>query len=540
MRKLVYQFVLTVLFISLVTEINGQSKFWIASSDTFKITQRDSLKTILQIRDLLWARLKEGYIYASLDSICESGTDESLYFHFGDQYKWKINRITVDTSEIDLKKVNPNDILKIFTNAGYPFASFTISNIAEKENSIYADIDLKRNVFITYDSMVVTREQNYIKESFLWDLFHINPGKPYKESDFANMTRNIQRVSFLRFGTEPDVGFSNGKAIIYTEIEKVESNSFEGIVGLLQNGNSKSTLTGYIDLELQNLFKSAKRLSFKWNGFQETSQSLQVNYTHPYLLHSDLIFDFGITMLKQDTTFFNRDIEIAFQKFIVSNTLLGFHYQQNLSSIIENSQDQKVIPFKTNWYGISITNQKSRLKAERINGITFKLSSLIGNKKIEDKQASDTLSSSGLAVRVDVSMLGQKIIGRRGLISSSLSFSYFDNENLVRNEFYRIGGLKSFRGFNENEIFAKTLAIEQLEYRQYFESQSYLIGFFDYGFIHDPFSLDQNRFIGSIGGGMALTTPIGLFNFIFASGFVKGQPISINESKIHFGYTSYF
>jgi hypothetical protein len=45
---------------------------------------------------------------------------------------------------------------------------------------------------------------------------------------------------------------------------------------------------------------------------------------------------------------------------------------------------------------------------------------------------------------------------------------------------------------------------------------------------------------GGGGIGMALETKGGLFNMSFAVGKQGGQPLNLRQSKVHFGYLSYF
>src|SRR6185369_1765700 len=55
--------------------------------------------------------------------------------------------------------------------------------------------------------------------------------------------------------------------------------------------------------------------------------------------------------------------------------------------------------------------------------------------------------------------------------------SIFGNSTIFKNELFRIGGLKTLRGFNEKSIFASTYVIPTIEYRFLFAQNSNLLLF---------------------------------------------------------------
>ncbi len=541
MEKLCKWCLFILFWLVLNTGVNAQTQYWIAGADTFNISRSDSLQVTSQVRQFLVNKIMEGYIYSNLDSIKRTGADEFLYFHFGEKYRWRPKRVIVDSAEIHLRKVRDlDDLLDEYSDSGYPFVSLSLANIEEKKDQVLADIIIDRKVLITYDTIRVAGLSGRLSDRFLWDVFNMVPGEPFREIDYQSMSKKLELFPFLKFTEAPGIGFSNGKAMIHTSIQVQNTNTFEGVIGLLQSRNSKSILTGYLDLELRNLFRSGKRLSFSWNRFQEFSQSLDLDYSHPYFLHSDLTLGFEVSMFKQDTTFLNRNLGISISKNISGGLLMAFRFEQDASTLIETAGNEKYVPFMTNWYGLSVSSQDNFSGISRADEISFGFLSEVGDKKIDDQGAGDSLGAGGVAVRLEGSLFFQKTIGKRASVTGRSIFRYIDNDNLVENELYRLGGLKTFRGFNENEIFAKTMVTEQLEFRQYLEDQSYLLLFFDTGVVHNPFSADKRRIIAGIGGGIALTTKSGFFNFIFANGLAKDQPVSINDTKIHFGFTSYF
>src|SRR5690606_7626763 len=114
------------------------------------------------------------------------------------------------------------------------------------------------------------------------------------------------------------------------------------------------------------------------------------------------------------------------------------------------------------------------------------------------------------------------------------------NKNLFLNDMYRIGGLKSIRGFNENFFFTNRYVYVNFEPRYYFDQYSYFLLFADAGVIQNKKGLKGWDWPISFGGGISLETKEGIFNFIYALGQSNTQVLGFNFSKIHFGYTGRF
>jgi hemolysin activation/secretion protein len=125
-----------------------------------------------------------------------------------------------------------------------------------------------------------------------------------------------------------------------------------------------------------------------------------------------------------------------------------------------------------------------------------------------------------------------------------LSGAYLSGENLYLNDLYRVGGLRSLRGFNDNFFYASYYGISNLELRllleQAAQSQSYLYVFYDQSVLGYQLAGHYQETPLGLGLGLSITTDVGLFNFAYAIGKVQNQPIDFSLSKIHFGYISRF
>jgi hemolysin activation/secretion protein len=131
-------------------------------------------------------------------------------------------------------------------------------------------------------------------------------------------------------------------------------------------------------------------------------------------------------------------------------------------------------------------------------------------------------------------------VSSRFIIYNKISAGFINSKNLFHNDLFQIGGLNSLRGFNENEFFAKRCALSAMEARYFFEEKSYLMAFYDQGFLNISTVGHSNSNPSGLGVGMALNVKTGLLKLVYAIGSRKGQTFDIGHSKIHFGFETVF
>nr|MBA3900945.1 BamA/TamA family outer membrane protein [Bacteroidota bacterium] len=115
------------------------------------------------------------------------------------------------------------------------------------------------------------------------------------------------------------------------------------------------------------------------------------------------------------------------------------------------------------------------------------------------------------------------------------------NQNAFENELYRIGGLRTLRGFDEESIFASSFSIFTVEARYLLEQNSYAHVFWNGGWYENN---ANNTLITSLpwgfGAGMSFETKAGIFSFSYALGKQFDNPFQLRAGKIHFGILNYF
>ena len=299
-------------------------------------------------------------------------------------------------------------------------------------------------------------------------------------------------------------------------------------------------VTGYLDLNLENLFYSGKQLQLNWQQFAAQSQQLSVGCSHPYLFGSDVLVGGSFELIKQDTTFITRDLSLEVGTFLFGKSLrfdgsYSRHSGSLISPDIERVSSEVYADFATDFYAIRLSRH-SKVNTFR-NYLSFGTEATLGRKNIERNTSLpssyyDTLIETSTVYKLSANMQWQHILFGQTALFLEEDMRILENAQILRNELYRVGGLRSLRGFNENFFFAQNYFLTRLELRQYFEQGSYLFLFYDQLFFQ---AIDQWSQPLGLGTGISLDTNNGLFSFAFALGSSDELPIDINNTKIHLG-----
>lgn len=269
----------------------------------------------------------------------------------------------------------------------------------------------------------------------------------------------------------------------------------------------------------------------------------------PMLLGSLVDLSLSFQLLKEDTTFLNRDFRVALTYPVHPNGSIGFFSRRQAGDMLKVPEEgllgtgTEVGDFRYNNYGINLAwNTLDQAFGPR-KGVLSTLEVGIGNKKIIENTALPPSAYEGLdrdAIQYYATLSAEKYLQASPSLGAwvRLRAGEMANKHLFLNDLFRLGGLNSIRGFNENFFFAKRYLYANFEPRFYFDSYSYFLLFFDMAGMKDNKGNIDRPF--SFGGGISLETDEGVFNFIYALGKSETQVLGFNFSKIHFGYTGRF
>ncbi len=531
----------------------------------------DSIQLHKAINRRLYNLYESGFLSSSYVTYSNSGGKADVIFFTRQVYEF-VNLSQGNVSEEIMSKVgfDPrqfvnrpfshqrlvgllNSILDYAENHGYPFASIKLDSISLEKNEIEAWLNYQSGPKIVFDSLLISGFDK-IKPSFLMTHLGIYRDDPYEEKLIEEIQNRIKLLSFVSLSKQPEIEIHNGKCNIVLHLKHNKVSSVDGIVGVLPNQKNGESLliTGQLKLDLNNLFSSGKRLALEWQGYDTNSQLLDVLYAHPNLFQTPINILGNFYLLKQDTTFINRNLllelsilsknsnKVGFKTEFISSRLISTWGFEDLVELPENTD------YNINYYGVNYQiNRFNDINYPTAGGALFFTGS-VGQKKIIKNPVinEDVYSNIELkAIQIKIEATAEKFwkIYRNIFLRTKISGGYLDGDNLFQSDLFRVGGLKSLRGFAENQFYTSGFGIANLELRALISQETYFMLFFDQAAMSKDFEVkNDTQFPFGLGAGFSFSTNSGIFNFVFAMGKSENQPFGIDYSKIHFGYISRF
>lgn len=491
------------------------------------------------------------------------GDTSSRVWNFGRRFSWESIKTNTDLDEYFSSLGKPglqypepyiwiDRALTYAENHGLPFAKLRVDSLAVKDNLITGVLIFEPGPNITWDSLSIIGESKTTVR-YLQQLSGIVPGGVFSQMALEKAAKSIRKSRYFTLVGDPKVTFQIRQARPIFTIQDRRGNVFDGVIGFLPNENEpgKVLVTGEVDLALFHLGGKGRDFSLNWQRLNIQSQSLDIKAKESFVFGSPMDVSFGFSLLKQDSSFVNRSFELDFGYRISGGGYLSFFTRRQAGDLISSSDlplDQsfpKAVDFRWNQYGIGLDLDWLDSPISPRRGTRLLSTFSLGNKRI--------LQNIGLPVEVydGLEMSSPQF---QGYLSVEKHIFFrpswgmwirgvgggIQNQNLFLNELSRTGGLKSIRGFNEKNFFAKNYAFLNLEQRLFFGQNSFLMVFADMGILQNPFSTPEIDRPVSFGTGINLDTDDGLFSFVFAIGKSDAQPLSISSSRIHFGYLARF
>ncbi|MFC3878970.1 BamA/TamA family outer membrane protein [Algoriphagus namhaensis] len=444
------------------------------------------------------------------------------------------------------------EVLSLAENDGFPFANIQLTDLQRAGDSLRGVVDFDPGPLITWDSLKVVGDSR-TSARYLQNLSLLNPGEAFSQKEFEKATRQISRSPYFRLASEPQIAFQQRKAQPIFELRDRNSNVLDGIIGILPNENEpgKVLITGQLDLELYHLGGKGRDIALHWQRLNIQTQSLDLSYHESFLFGSPISASLGFSLLKQDSTFLNRFFDLNFGYRPSRDLNLSFFTKRQSSDLIftadfsEITVLPEVADYRWNQYGLALDwNALDSPELPR-NGVRVRTKFAAGNKRIVENTAFPENIYNDIELNTPQYSL-QASVEKHLFIKPAWgmwihgSLGFIENQNLLLNDLFRIGGLKTIRGFNENFFYARSFAFVNFEQRFFFGERSFLMVFGDAGFVENPFAEQTQDFPVSVGTGITLDTGNGLFKFILGVGSANEQPFSFTYSRIHFGYVARF
>lgn len=523
-----------------------------------------------EVNKIYISLINEGYITASVDSVKQDSLNSVAYISAGQKYKW-INLKYQTKDQGIVSKLGYNErffsnrpfkfselskfmekIVTYYENNGYPFVSAKLDSLKAENSKITAKLIIEKNIFIKLDSLV-TEGTGKVNQKFLLRYLGIKNGMPYNSAVFSVASKKIKQLPFVTEKKPPIVQLTDKQNKLFLFLEKKNASQFDGIVGILPNDKGKTVFTGDVKIKVVNsILKSGETFDINWRRLQTQTQDLKATVIYPYIAGLPVGADYNIKIYKKDSTFLDVNNALGLNYYFSGLNYIKVLYKQRNANLISTSglENITILPeyadVTTKAYGLGFFLEKLDYRFNARKGISVNVQGSVGSRQIKKNPKINDLAYSSINLKTSQYQLEGAVVGyinvrKNHVVKLSSQFGSVFGNTIYKNELFRIGGLRTLRGFDEESIYASTYIIPTIEYRFLFEKNSNIF-LFGEGAWYENNSISgySNDTPISIGAGINFETKAGIFNLSYAIGKQFGNGFDLRIGKIHAGLTALF
>jgi len=535
-----------------------------------KFTNKEAAKK--EVENIIYTLQYKGFLLANVDSLFETGNTVNAVINEGSFYKLanlKLGNLNPNLASklgiseklffnkpFKYKEVarSINKIISYYENNGYPFVSVQLDSVETLENSFRAVFNVEKNKQFKIDSIIINGTAK-VNKKFLFRYLGIKENMLYNEEAIRSVSQKIKQLPFLTEKRQQEIFLTDKINRMRLFLDKKNASEFDGIIGLLPDAVTKKTVvTGDLKIKLVNdIFKNGETFDLQARRIQSQTTDGKVRFIYPYLFGTPLGIDYGLKIYRRDTTFIDINNNIGVQYYFSGLNNIKLFYKQRTSNLISTSglNFATVLPeyadISTEAYGFGVFFEKLNYRFNPHQGVSINLNAQTGNRNIKRNPKVNPLVYNNLNLRsTQFQCEGEietyiKLYKNNVLKLGVQGASVFGNSTIFKNELFRIGGLRTLRGFNEESIFASTYIIPTIEYRFLFAQNSNLLLFAEGAWYENTSNgLYVNDTPVSVGAGINFETKAGILTLNYAIGNQFGNGFDLRSGKIHFGLVKLF
>lgn len=532
---------------------------------TVELKKKDTVAIRQASRKFLDRYLDKGYVLASVDSIVE--LDKNIlraYVYLGPQIK-TISILVDDTETRDVLKSIPSinekflakvpfrkseislarrKILRYLENNGYPFAKLYFENLQLNENPS-VQLKIRKGPQVKWKKINISGDLK-LSRALILTLIEIREGDLYSEEKFQKAQVKLSQMAYLSLSQAPQVAFYPDGAELFLYLTKRESSSANGILGMQPNENGRVVFTGDIQLRLENVLSAGEQFHLVWRSLMPQTPQLNVGLSFPFLFKTKFGTEGKFHLYKRDTTFLEVKGNFGLRYFLGGNNFVrGFYSFENsslLNGAVNNPLFADGVSVRINGYGLGFERQVLDYFPNPRSGMRMDFQTVFGSRRtfpIDDNNFSVPGSKSNV-FRSFLELDYFIPVGKRSTVRLGGLAQFYYADTIYANEQIRFGGLKSLRGFDEEQLLATSMARISVEYRFLLDQNSHLLLFFDQAIYENRTRSYYRDTPFGFGAGMSFGTKAGIFSLVYGLGSQFGNPINLRDGKIHVGYLAVF
>lgn len=424
-----------------------------------------------------------------------------------------------------------NLILNRFEKNGFALVKLKLKNIRQRKNTIYTELEIINEKSRRLDEIVINGYDKFPK-SHTKNLTRLYRNKIFNQENLKQLYNDISKFRFVKQTKFPEILFTKDSTKAYVYIEKNKANTFDGFIGFTNNEQKKIVFNGYLDLQLQNLMNGGEKINIFWKSDGNDQKTFNASTEIPYIFKSPLGIKAQLNIFKQDSIFQNTQTNLDLGYYFNYNTRTYLGYQEAESSDIQNTNSSNLSDFSNQFF----TAQFEYFNFDN-DSFLFPEKTSVKIKIGTGKRNAVELNSSQFLAKIDISH--NFYLNQKNIFFVKSQNAYLKSDNYLINELFRLGGINSIRGFNENSLQGNFFSSILTEYRYLATTNLYLHSIIDYGYLQDK-STNQNKSLLGLGFGFGMLTKNGLFNLVYANGSNENQTIKLSNSIVQISFKATF
>lgn len=545
----------------------------------------DSNEINAHVLKMLNALGERSYLNASVDSIIFVDSICKVHLNPNQSYKW-IKLLNGNVNSDLLKacgwradlflnkqfsftqyKQQTERLLNYLEQNGYPFAQVYLDSITADSQQVAAKLNLKLNDEIKFDTIEIIGDAN-LKGWFIAKYLGIKKDALYNELLLKNADSRLSQLPYLQIVKPTTVYFvsTTAKPVLYLTNKK--SSHFSGIIGVAPESNNNSNkllVTGEANLNLQNLFGTGKTFELAYRSFLAQSQDLKTRFQWPYLFKTNVGLDYELNLLKFDSTYLDVKNDFGLQYRFVGNDYVKVFYKLQKTTLLTVDTiailQSRALPITNDLlnalYGLGLKMIRYDYYLNPSKGFAIEANAAVGLKTIQRNQTInnltflqtdgsykniyDTMHLKSTQFRCFIKADYFIPLAKKWVYRTEINAAHIATQSLFFSELFRIGGLNTLKGFDEQSIFASSYGIINAELRYLLKQNSNVILFWNGAWYKNAITkpaLSDTPF--GFGFGLNFETGAGVFSLFYAVGKQQNNTIALQKAKIHFGFINYF
>lgn len=560
-------------------KVRGEDK---TLEKAFEKTYMDSATVIKTVYKKIQNWKEDGYVLANVDSMVYRVDTCEVFIFKGEKYKFK--NLAFDTilpgMYTETKKLLhwasgkqaitdwpgvARELTTFFMDRGYPFCQVSLQNVDIDQDTINARVFVDKGPEFRYDSIVIMGDLQ-VSKNFIRRYFQLEPGQLYNHTQVLQLNQRIKNLLFVKAGAEHKVLFENDQVKTHLFLNRQPVNRFDFILGVLPNSNGSAgerrwTITGDMKAEFYNRFGQGEYFFGQYKKLRPENQEMIVRFSIPYIYQFAFGLDSDFRLFRNGNTHIDLSFTGGVQYPFSGLNMIRFGYQYRSSRLIEVDKEsirgtgrlpQNLdVVFRSGVISLSWWRTDYRWNPSK--GFIAEAKFNVGQRRILEN--SNITSIPGFE-----GIYGDRLIPTiqwesewdiqyflpvkaYGALRFRLSGGYkFNSAGILLNEFYRIGGNATLRGFDEESIWTDRYAVFGAEFRLFLDRNSFItLPFVDFALTR---LLQEEKMITDhatgLGLGINFSTKVGIFNVSFAAGNRLQSGFDFGNMKVHFGYLNLF